>query len=58
MEARSLAEEGGLIPGVRHSTLEEVTEWTLWADEVSSSGQRAHSEVVSIDTAPSSRPDP
>lgn len=33
MDARALA-EGALVEGARRSTLEEVTEWTLWADKV------------------------
>jgi len=33
MDARALAEDG-LVPGARRSTLEEVTDWTLWAGKV------------------------
>jgi uncharacterized protein involved in oxidation of intracellular sulfur len=33
MDARALPEEA-LVPGARRSTMEEVTEWTIWADKV------------------------
>ncbi len=33
MDARALAEEG-LVEGARRSSMEEVTDWTLWADKV------------------------
>lgn len=33
MDARAIAEEA-LVEGARRSTLEEVTEWTCWADKV------------------------
>ena len=33
MDARGLA-EGELAEGTRRSTLEELTDWTLWADKV------------------------
>jgi uncharacterized protein involved in oxidation of intracellular sulfur len=33
MDARGFTEEM-LVDGARRSTLEEVTEWTLWADKV------------------------
>ncbi len=33
MDARALPEEA-LVEGARRSTLEEVTDWTLWADKV------------------------
>jgi uncharacterized protein involved in oxidation of intracellular sulfur len=33
MDARGLPEQA-LVKGVRRSTLEEVTEWTIWADKV------------------------
>lgn len=33
MDARATAEEA-LVEGARRSTLEEVTEWTCWADKV------------------------
>ncbi len=33
MDARALG-EAGLVGGARRSTLEEVTDWTLWADKV------------------------
>ncbi|MHB1503047.1 MAG: DsrE/DsrF/TusD sulfur relay family protein [Acidimicrobiales bacterium] len=33
MDARGFAEDA-LIDGARRSTLEEVTEWTMWADKV------------------------
>ncbi|MHB8318344.1 MAG: DsrE/DsrF/TusD sulfur relay family protein [Acidimicrobiales bacterium] len=33
MDARGLLEES-LVDGARRSTLDEVTEWTLWADKV------------------------
>jgi uncharacterized protein involved in oxidation of intracellular sulfur len=33
MDARGV-DEGRLIPGARRSSLEELTEWTLWADKV------------------------
>ena len=33
MDARALAEDG-LVQGARRSTLEEVTDWTLWAGKV------------------------
>jgi uncharacterized protein involved in oxidation of intracellular sulfur len=33
MDARALPEEA-LVPGARRSTMEEVTEWTVWADKV------------------------
>ncbi|RIV26206.1 hypothetical protein D2Q93_05110 [Alicyclobacillaceae bacterium I2511] len=33
MDARALQEDA-LISGVHRSTLEELTEWTLWADKV------------------------
>jgi uncharacterized protein involved in oxidation of intracellular sulfur len=33
MEARGL-EDTDLVPGSRRSTLEELTDWTLWADRV------------------------
>ena len=33
MDARGLPEQA-LVKGARRSTLEEVTEWTIWADKV------------------------
>jgi uncharacterized protein involved in oxidation of intracellular sulfur len=33
MDARALAEEG-LVDGARRSSMEEVTDWTPWADKV------------------------
>ena len=33
MDARALPEQA-LVKGARRSTLEEVTEWTIWADKV------------------------
>ncbi len=33
MDARAFADEA-LVEGARRSTLEEVTEWTVWADKV------------------------
>ncbi|MGH9122889.1 MAG: DsrE/DsrF/TusD sulfur relay family protein [Acidimicrobiales bacterium] len=33
MDARALPEDA-LVDGARRSTMEEVTEWTLWADKV------------------------
>ena len=33
MEARSVAEES-LVPGAHRSTLEELADWTLWAERV------------------------
>jgi uncharacterized protein involved in oxidation of intracellular sulfur len=33
MEARGL-EDTDLVQGARRSTLEELTDWTLWADRV------------------------
>jgi len=33
MEARGL-KDADLVPGSRRSTLEELTDWTLWADRV------------------------
>ena len=33
MDARGLPEQA-LVEGARRSTLEEVTEWTIWADKV------------------------
>lgn len=33
MDARGL-KDGDLVPGVRRSSLEELTNWTLWADKV------------------------
>lgn len=33
LEARALCEDG-LVQGARRSTMDEVTEWTLWADKV------------------------
>jgi len=33
MDARALP-EAGLVEGARRSTLEEVTDWALWADKV------------------------
>jgi uncharacterized protein involved in oxidation of intracellular sulfur len=33
LDARALPEEA-LVPGARRSTMEEVTEWTIWADKV------------------------
>jgi uncharacterized protein involved in oxidation of intracellular sulfur len=33
MDARAL-EEGKLVEGTRRSSLEELTDWTLWADQV------------------------
>ncbi len=33
LEARGLA-DNSLIPGARRSSLEELTEWTQWADKV------------------------
>ncbi|HUZ22113.1 MAG TPA: DsrE family protein [Acidimicrobiales bacterium] len=33
MDARAFADEA-LVSGARRSTLEEVTEWTIWADKV------------------------
>jgi uncharacterized protein involved in oxidation of intracellular sulfur len=33
IDARGLT-EGQLVEGVTRSTLEELTDWTLWADEV------------------------
>ena len=33
MEARGIKDEE-LIPGVQHSTLEQLAEWTMWADKV------------------------
>ena len=33
MDARAL-EEGNLVEGTRRSSLEELTDWTLWADQV------------------------
>jgi uncharacterized protein involved in oxidation of intracellular sulfur len=33
MDARAQPEEA-LVPGARRSTMEEVTEWTIWADKV------------------------
>lgn len=33
MDARAFVDEA-LVDGARRSTLEEVTEWTLWADKV------------------------
>jgi uncharacterized protein involved in oxidation of intracellular sulfur len=35
MDARGLTDEM-LLPGARRSTLDEVTDWTLWADKVAS----------------------
>jgi uncharacterized protein involved in oxidation of intracellular sulfur len=32
LDARGIADDL-LVEGVRHSTLEELTEWTLWADK-------------------------
>jgi uncharacterized protein involved in oxidation of intracellular sulfur len=33
MDARAVAEEK-LVEGARRSSLEELTDWTLWADNV------------------------
>jgi uncharacterized protein involved in oxidation of intracellular sulfur len=33
LDARALPEEA-LVPGARRSTMEEVTEWTIWADKI------------------------
>ncbi|MDA8282275.1 MAG: DsrE family protein [Actinomycetota bacterium] len=33
MDARALAEDG-LVEGAHRSSMEEVTDWTLWADKV------------------------
>jgi uncharacterized protein involved in oxidation of intracellular sulfur len=33
MEARGL-QDSDLVPGVRRSALEELTDWTLWADRI------------------------
>ena len=33
LDARGLI-ESQLVDGARHSTLEELTDWTLWADQV------------------------
>ncbi|MHB1787161.1 MAG: DsrE family protein [Acidimicrobiales bacterium] len=33
MDARGFTDET-LVAGARHSTLEEVTDWTLWSDKV------------------------
>jgi uncharacterized protein involved in oxidation of intracellular sulfur len=33
MDARGISEES-LVEGAKRSTLDEVTEWTLWADKV------------------------
>lgn len=33
LEARGMKDEE-LIPGVKHSTLERLAEWTVWADKV------------------------
>ena len=33
MDARAFA-DGALVEGARRSTLDEVTEWTIWADKV------------------------
>jgi uncharacterized protein involved in oxidation of intracellular sulfur len=33
MDARGL-DEGALVAGARRSTLEELTDWTLWAEQV------------------------
>ena len=33
MDARGMA-EGGLVNGARRSTLDELTDWVLWADQV------------------------
>jgi uncharacterized protein involved in oxidation of intracellular sulfur len=33
MDARALA-EGSIVEGARRSSLEELTDWTLWADKV------------------------
>ena len=33
LDARALPEEG-LVPGAHRSSMEEVTDWTLWADKV------------------------
>ena len=33
MDARALIDDS-LVPGVRRSNLEEVTQWTIWADKV------------------------
>ncbi len=33
LEARGIKDEE-LIPGVTHSTLEHLAEWTMWADKV------------------------
>lgn len=33
MDARAI-DEGDLVEGARRSSLEELTEWTLWADRV------------------------
>jgi uncharacterized protein involved in oxidation of intracellular sulfur len=33
MEARGI-DEGEIVEGARRSSLEELTDWTLWADEV------------------------
>jgi uncharacterized protein involved in oxidation of intracellular sulfur len=33
LDARALPAEA-LVPGARRSTMEEVTEWTIWADKI------------------------
>ena len=40
MEARSVAEESP-VPGADRSTLEELADWTLWAERCSSSSEEA-----------------
>jgi uncharacterized protein involved in oxidation of intracellular sulfur len=33
MDARAIREDQ-LVPGARRSSLDELTDWTLWADKV------------------------